>query len=117
MHTQIVQLINPNTIVLAVAQVAKREQGFYGTVKLSLMPITLQQIFAEYEDIVNGQMFSLLDEIEDQIEALGLKVRFDTGYEANLEDLQIYPSTNRISFKVVKEPVQDIAKGTMLVRT
>lgn len=117
MQTQSVQLIDRNAVVVAVAQVVEQEQGFHGTINLSLMPISLQQTFAEYEEIVNGQMFSLLDEVEEQIAVLHLKVRFDTGYEANLEDLQISPSINRISFKVEREPVQDIAKGTMLVRT
>ena len=64
-------------------------------------------------EIVNGQMFSLLDEIEEQIGALRLKIRFATGYEVAIEDLQIYPTTKHISFLKVKEAVPIAAKELM----
>jgi hypothetical protein len=98
---------------VATAQVVKQGEGFTGWIDLSPMPTSLQQKFLEYEEIVNGQMFSLLDEIEEQIRALLLKIRFDTGHEAVIEDLQIYPSTNRISFKFVKEPAPSALKEPM----
>jgi hypothetical protein len=47
-------------------------------------------------------MFSLLDAIEEQIEMLHLKAVFVDGHEATLTDVQIYPSTKKISFQVVK---------------
>jgi hypothetical protein len=50
-------------------------------------------------------MFSLLDEIEGKIETILLKVVFEDGHEADLADVQIYPSTKKVSFKVVKETV------------
>jgi hypothetical protein len=34
-----------------------------------------------------------------------LKVVFEDGHEADLADVQIYPSTKKVSFKVVKEVV------------
>ena len=115
MRTQLVKLIDPNCIVVATAQVIEHGQGFRGRIDLSLMPARLQQKFAEYEEIVNGQMFSLLDEIEEQISALQLKIRFDTGYEVESEDLQVYPSTNRISFRFVEEPSHIVVKEPVAV--
>ncbi len=49
-------------------------------------------------------MFSLLDDIEEQISALPLKVVFGEGREACVEDLQIYPSARRVSFRLVRKP-------------
>lgn len=115
MHTQIVKLIDPSRAVVATAQVVDQEGKFKGWVDLRSTPINLQQKFMEYEEIVNGQMFSLLDEIEEQISALRLKIRFETGREQSIEDLQIYPSTERISFILVKEPVLVATKVPALV--
>jgi hypothetical protein len=66
------------------------------------MPVPLRRLFEEYEEIVNSQTFSLLDEVEEKIENLHLKVAFEDGYEAALADVQIYPSTNKVSFQVIK---------------
>jgi uncharacterized protein YlaN (UPF0358 family) len=115
MHMQMIKLIDPNCIVVAIAQVVADGEGYRGRIDLSLMPAKLQEQFAEYEEIVNGQMFSLLDEVEEQIRVLRLKIRFDTGYEVEAEDLQIYPSTNRISFKLVEEPSQSAVEEPVAV--
>lgn len=104
MHTQMVKLLDSSCTVVASAQVVEHGKEYRGKIDLSLMPARLQEKFAEYEEIVNGQMFSLLDEIEEQIRAMRLKIRFDAGNEVETDDLQIYPSTNRVSFKLVEEP-------------
>jgi len=66
------------------------------------MPVPLQRLFAEYEEIVSTHMFSLLDELEEKIETLHLKGIFEDGHEAVLTDVQIYPSTKKVSFQVVQ---------------
>lgn len=104
MDMQTVKLLDANCTVLAIAQVVEHGEGYRGKIDLSFMPVRLQEKFAEYEELVNGQMFSLVDELEEQIRALRLKIRFDTGDEVETEDLQIYPSTKHISFKLVEEP-------------
>jgi hypothetical protein len=50
-------------------------------------------------------MFSFLDEIEEKIEALRLRVVFEDGSEAVLANMQIYPSTNSVSFQALKRIV------------
>ncbi len=50
-------------------------------------------------------MFSLLDEIEEKVEALHLKVMFEDGSEAVLTDVQIYLSTHKVSFQTLKSVV------------
>jgi hypothetical protein len=103
MTSQRVTLIDQERQVIARAEVAEQDGAFVGRIDLSLMPMPLRQLFEEYEEIVNTHTFSLLDEIEEKIENLHLKVVFEDGYEAALADVQIYPSTNKVSFQVLKE--------------
>jgi hypothetical protein len=106
MITKTVKIIDEDRNIVATAQVVGRGKQFTGLIDLTPMPNNLRQKFEEYEEIINDQMFSFLDEIEDQINAMLFKVVFDDGREAAVEDLQIYPSTGRISFKLVHEPTQ-----------
>jgi len=69
------------------------------------VPIPLQRLFEEYEEIVNTHMFSLLDTIEEQIETFHLKGVFEDGHEATLTNVQVYPSTKKVSFQVVKSAI------------
>lgn len=106
MNAKALKIIDLCQTVVATAHVVKKDERFTGWVDLHAMPMNLRQLFDEYEEIVNGQLFSFLDEIEEQVNALQLSVSFDGGEEVNIEDLQIYPTTRRISFKIVEEPVR-----------
>ena len=105
MSSQRVTLIDQGRQVVATAQVAEQAGTFTGRIDLRPMPVSLQRLFEEYEEIVNTQTFSLLDEIEEQIETLHLQAVFEDGHEAALADVQIYPSTNKVSFQVLKRVV------------
>jgi len=102
MISQHVTLIDQEQQVVATAQVAEQDGAFIGRIDLSRMPVLLQRLFEEYEEIVTTHMFSLLDVIEEQIETLHLKGVFEDGHEATLTDVQIYPRTKKVSFQVVK---------------
>ena len=102
MISQRVTFIDQGRQVVATAQVTQQDGSFTGRINLSPMPVPLQRLFEEYEEIVNTHMFSLLDEIEEKVEALHLKVVFEDGYEAALTDVQIYPSTHKVSFQALK---------------
>lgn len=54
--------------------------------------------FKEFEELVNSQVFSLLDEIADQIDANGYQIK-DKGWQ--LYDIQIFEGKN-ISFRIHK---------------
>jgi hypothetical protein len=105
MISQRVTLIAQGQQVVATAQVAEQAGAFIGQIDLRRMPLPLQRLFKEYEEIVTTRMFSLLDAIEEQIESLHLKGVFEGGHEATLTDVQIYPSTKKVSFQVVKGAV------------
>jgi hypothetical protein len=95
-----VQLLDHSRRVVAVGRVTAEEGRYVGELDLRSMPPSLRRTFQDYEEIVNGQIFGLLDDIEERIEDLAIKVVFDDGREARVEDLQIYPSTGLASFKV-----------------
>ena len=105
MSSHYVTLINPERQVVATAHVAEQHGQFIGRVDCSLMPLPLQRLFAEYEELVSTQVFSLLDEVEDHIARLHLRGIFEDGHEAVLTDVQIYPSTKTVSFQVVQGTV------------
>jgi hypothetical protein len=101
MTTKLITILDPSGNVVARAQVGEEGGRFAGEVDLRLMPRALREKFEEFEEIVNGQMFSFLDEIEEQIAALRLRVVFPGGQESGIEDLQIYPTEQRVSFRLV----------------
>ena len=61
-------------------------------------------MFEEFEELVNDQLFTHVDEIEEKIGALRLKAVFDTDHEAYVKDLQVFPGTGCVSFKLVEVP-------------
>lgn len=107
MSLQQITIIDQKRKIVATAQVTERDDRFTGRIDLRPMSAPLRRQFEAYEEIVNEQMFSLLDEMEEKIGAMLLKVVFADGHVAPLADLQIYPSIKKVSFKVVKEAVRD----------
>jgi hypothetical protein len=115
MISQRVTLIAQGQQVVGTARVAEQDGTFIGRIDLRLMPVSLRRLFEEYEEIVTTHMFSLLDAIEEQIEMLHLQGVFENGHEATLINVQIYPSTKKVSFQVVKGVVSrpgSISQGT-----
>jgi hypothetical protein len=99
MAEQTVKIIDRLQNVVAMARVSRRDDLFSGEIDLSLMPEEFRKRFEEYETLVNGQMFALLDEIEGQFDPLLLSVVLESGQEFEIEELQVYPTSKRVSFK------------------
>jgi hypothetical protein len=100
MATQPSFLLDQSSTKVAVLNVEPSGDRYRGTICLDATPSDLKHLFEEFEENVEGQMFSLVDEVEEKICAIPLKVVFANGKEAYVEDLQVYPSTKRVSFKV-----------------
>lgn len=84
------------------AQVADEGAYYAGTIDLRQAPASLRALFEEFEEVVNGQMFAFLDEVQERIGALSLKAVFENGPEACVRDLQVFPSTGEVSFKLAE---------------
>src|SRR5262245_66539683 len=88
MSAQCVTLINAERQVVATAHVAEQHGQFIGCVDCSLMPLPLQRLFTEYEELVGTQVFSLLDELEEDIAGLHLRAILEDGREPVLTEVQ-----------------------------
>jgi hypothetical protein len=99
MNTRPIYLLDRSRARIAVLDVADVGGRYEGTINLETTPPPLRKLFEEFEAVVEGQTFSLLDAVEDQIEAISLKVAFEDGTEAYIEDFQAFPSTGAVSFK------------------
>ncbi len=104
MSTHNVRFLDPTRAVVASATVADEGDHFAGTVDLTATPANVRAVFAEYEEIVLGQMFSFLDAIEAKVADLGLRAEFDGGFAAPVENLQVYPTNGELSFKLAAVP-------------
>ncbi len=111
MVAKLLEIIDPFQNVVATVRVTEDAGRFFGTIDLSSAPEAMRRTFARYEEIVNGQMFSYLDDIEQQIDALRLRAQVADGNEACLQDLQVYPSTGRVSFRLACQPQAAANRG------
>jgi hypothetical protein len=100
MTTQTLYLVDQSSARIAILNVTLSGDLYRGTICLNAVPPQLKHLFEEFEENVEGQMYSLADEIEDSIGKIPLRVAFADGMEAYVEDLQVYPSTKRVSFKI-----------------
>jgi hypothetical protein len=100
MHTSTVNLTDASGRRLASAHVVEQRGHFAGSIDLSSIPPDIGALFEEFEEIVNGQMLALVDEVEERIAALGVRVQFPDNVEASAERLQIFPSSETVSFYV-----------------
>lgn len=92
-------LVDRSATRVACLRVGLDGDRYRGTVSLDAAPAQFRQLFQDFEEMAEGQMFGLADELEEKIAALSLKVVFEDGTVAEVEDLQVYPGTKRVSFK------------------
>jgi len=98
MAVQPLYLVDRSSKRVADLDVHRDGERYRGTIRLEATPPSLRAIFNEFEELVEGQVFSLMDEIDGKIASELLKVVFTDGTEESLDDLQVYPSTGRVSF-------------------
>ncbi|MFO0965079.1 MAG: hypothetical protein U0793_05760 [Gemmataceae bacterium] len=106
MASQATFLIDEAETKIGALDVDRAGELYSGTIDLKSAPPPIRTLFEKFEEMVEGQMFNLADEIEARIAGLHLKALFPSGKVAEIDDLQVFPSTGRVSFKVSgKTPV------------
>jgi hypothetical protein len=95
--TRSLQLLDSAGKVVALAHVEGDGPIYSGDVDLSPMPAGLRCLFEEFETLVNEQVFSRLDSIEDRIAAAGLSAAFEDGRAVPVAELQIFPDSGTIT--------------------
>ena len=101
------RLLDPANKLVAVMTVTEEGDHFGGTIDLASAPPAVRAVFDEYEEVVNGQMFSFLDEVQAKVAGLKLSAAFSEGFSGPVADLQVYPSTGEVSFKLAAVPAAD----------
>jgi hypothetical protein len=102
MTKETVKLIDPSGALVAVAVVADEGPSYSGTVDLTRTPAEVRALFDEFDEIVNGQMFHFLDEIEGKIAGLGIRAVFENGREVPVRHLQVHSSSGELCFKLAE---------------
>jgi hypothetical protein len=94
-------LLDSQQNILAKITVTEINGNLYiGDITDDDLPDNIRETFLRYEEIINGQMFSLLDEIETQIDSLGLAVSEEDNLKPlKIRDLQMM-SDGKISFRM-----------------
>lgn len=107
MRTLNVKFIDQSGQVLATAQVADEGAHFGGSIDLRQTPANIRALFDEFEEIVNGQMLSFLDAVQDKIDSLNIKAVFENEPAGDIKNLQVFPSAGEASFRLaesIREP-------------
>lgn len=118
MTSRTVRFVDRARNALATAQVTAEGDHFEGTIDLRSMPPEFLVLFDEFEEIVEGQAFAFLDEIQAKIEALPIKAVFEDDSEVDIRNLQIFPSAGEISFHPdlkteIATPLPDIDRNAV----
>ena len=109
-----IHLVDSNSAAIAELDVRLRDDRVEGTIDLRRTPPALRKLFDEFEAIVEGQMFGLLDEIEAKIAANRLRAAFADGTEAKIADLQVFPSSGAVSFATLEPSLPPNPRGRLV---
>lgn len=96
-------LVDKDSNVLGNLDVHAVENGLYrGELLSAKLPPELLDALRELEEIVDDQVFSLLDEVQDRIDRFELAVQCTPGGPTRrIEDVQLFEG-RRISFRVAE---------------
>ncbi len=87
--------------LIGVVRVSNEHGLWSGEIDLAGVAPALVSLFTRYEELVNGQMLSLVEEIEVEISQIEARL-FVSGERQGIpvSDLQIYPSQRDVSFRL-----------------
>lgn len=100
MSCQKIHILDNDRHVVATACVEDHEGQFTGRVDFEALPAELRALFEEYESLVDDQVLSLLDPIEERIALIPLVAEFEDGRRAGVADLQVFPLAGTIAFRL-----------------
>lgn len=72
---------------------------YSGTINLLGVPRDTVVLFEEYEMLVNGQVLTLIDDLDYRIEQMKIVFVSEGNVPIRVLDLQVYPSVGRVSFR------------------
>ena len=88
----------PDGTAVAAVKLRWADGRYSGSVDVTEMPPIVHQLFDRYNQIVENQVLSLLDEVEMDIQSLGLYAVLDGQDRVEVTDIQLFPGARQISF-------------------
>ncbi len=95
-----VLLIGPDAITLAELLITDEEEGWYtGTVVWQNLPVEAKKALAWYDEVLQDQMLSYLDEATAAVQRFELQAKFPDGPAHKTYALHLGPS-DEVSFRI-----------------
>ncbi|HYO70580.1 MAG TPA: hypothetical protein VEU33_31325 [Archangium sp.] len=93
------QLRTAQGVLAGTVEVSEHSDLYRGSIDLSRTPPPILALYSYYEELVNGQVLSLLDDADAHLEALGISFHAEDQEPLRIHDLQVYPSDGAVSFR------------------
>lgn len=93
------QLVDAQGGLIGRVRVSEEDGLWSGDIDLSGAAPSVVSLFTEFEELVNDQVFSLLDDVQAQVARLGPRFWVAEEEAVLVEDLQIYPALRAVSFR------------------
>lgn len=110
MSTSKIQVLNSEQQEIALLNVTWSGDQYQGTIVLDNTPCETLALFKQFDEYVNTQCFSLVDDVEDAILAACPWVKFSNGQIAETTMLDVYPSTKNVVLKI-RQPTETSVNG------
>jgi hypothetical protein len=99
-ESQKVSLIGPNGVALAECLIDDEEEGWFtGKVVRRSFPADIEKALAWYDEVVQDQMISYLDDAVAAVQRFELQAKFSDGSTHRTYSLHVSPS-NEVSFRI-----------------
>jgi hypothetical protein len=110
-----VHLIGPDENTLAELLIADEEEGWLtGKVVWQHFPVEIKKALAWYDEVVQDQMLSYLDEATAAVQKFELQAKFPDGSTHKTYSLHVSP-TNEVSFRISHVlPPPELPKAAIL---
>ncbi|OJH38838.1 hypothetical protein BON30_21690 [Cystobacter ferrugineus] len=93
------RLVDAQGNLIGMVRVSAEGGLWSGEIDLSGSAPSIVSLFTRFEQLVNGQMLSLVDAVETEISQLGAQFLVADEEALPVEDLQIYPAQREVSFR------------------
>jgi hypothetical protein len=93
------RLVDAQGNLIGMVRVSAEGGLWSGEIDLSSSAPSMVSLFTRLEELVNGQMLSLVDDVETEISQLGAQFLVADKEALPVEDLQIYPAQHEVSFR------------------
>jgi hypothetical protein len=112
--SKIVYFLGSDGSILAESRLNHEEEGWFsGTIVWQRFPVEIKKALDWYDEVVQGQMLSYLDEAEAAVRKFELTAKFPDGSTHKTYALNIGPS-NSVSFRISPIATRSVSTKKMV---